>query len=86
MGIFGFAFKLVLSLLQDKKLSLPSFRSLPDTIAQKAAESLAVALEGYEIGGVNAKAQEVFGVGVRHRFFSFWHTGMFRYRVMFFYL
>jgi hypothetical protein len=54
---------------------LPSLRSFPSTIAQKGSESLAVALEGFSLGA-DPKDQEVFCVGVRHVFFSFWHIGI----------
>jgi len=64
----------VLAFAEDKRLILPTLKSLPDTISQKAGESLAVALEGFLDSGVLEKDQEVFCVGVRHRFFSFWHT------------
>jgi hypothetical protein len=63
---------------------LPAYNSLPDTIAQKAAESLAVALNAFDMGGITTDLdQEVFGVGVRHRFFSFWHTGVFYFHFPF---
>jgi hypothetical protein len=65
----------VLAFAEDKKLLLPSFKSFPNTIAQKAAECLAVALDSFGVGGIDTGLdQEVFAIGVRHRFFSFWHA------------
>jgi hypothetical protein len=55
---------------EDKKLYLPTLSSFPNTVAQKAAESLAVAKKNF----ITRKPQEVFGIGVRHRFFTFWHA------------
>jgi len=55
---------------EDKRLVLSTLKSFPDTVAQKAAESLAVASHNYIV----KKPQEVFGIGVRHRYFSFWHA------------
>jgi hypothetical protein len=45
------------------------------SIAQKAAETISVALRNFKQGGMIVdKDQEVFGVAVRHRYFSFYHT------------
>lgn len=49
----------------------------PDTVAQKSGESLAVAISAFNNDGLEVDLdQEVFGIGVRHRYFSFWHTCM----------
>jgi hypothetical protein len=42
--------------------------------AQKVAEAISVALLNYSPSGITSKKdQEVFGVGVRHRYFTFYH-------------
>eukprot|EP00026_Physarum_polycephalum_P003904 Phypoly_transcript_03921.p1 GENE.Phypoly_transcript_03921~~Phypoly_transcript_03921.p1 ORF type:complete len:389 (+),score=59.39 Phypoly_transcript_03921:1101-2267(+) len=62
----------VLGFAEDKRLLFPNLKSLPTTIAQKASECLAVALEGFSLSA-DPKDQEVFCIGVRHLYFSFWH-------------
>jgi len=53
--------------LQDKRFTA-NFRI---GIPQKVAETLAIATMNYQRDGC---AQEVFGIGVRHHYFTFWHT------------
>jgi hypothetical protein len=49
-------------------------KSFPSTVAQKFCESLSSAVHNRRV----SKTQEVYGIGVRHTFFSVWHAGVHR--------
>lgn len=61
-------------LFKDKRLQLPTLKSFPSTVAQKVAEGIATAMNNRGA----SKTQEVFGIGVRHTYFSFWHAGLYQ--------
>jgi len=71
--------------LQDERGSLQAFienkrlrNATPDmytaSISQKTAEALAIATTRYFASGTAGKSQEVFGIGIRHYYFTFWHA------------
>jgi len=59
---------------KDKSYLLNNNTSFVETIAQKAAETIAFGLQNRKAS--SDQSQEVFGLGVRHYYFSFWHAWM----------
>lgn len=59
---------------EDKLFLLDTDTMFIETIAQKAAETIAFGLVNKQL--TSDQAQEVFGVGLRHCYFSFWHSWM----------
>lgn len=58
--------------MQKKRLGHKWETVFADTVAQKAAEALAIATRNFVRG--NERSHEVFGIGIRHFYFTFWHA------------
>lgn len=50
---------------------MPTLTGYSNQVAQCACETICVALNNYNL---REGDQEVFGIGVRHRYFTFWHA------------
>lgn len=60
--------------VEDKSYLLKDNTAFIETVAQKAAEAIVIGL--FNRKASSDQSQEVFGLGLRHRYFSFWHSWM----------
>jgi len=65
---------LVFAWIENKRMQFT--KPFLDTFAQKVAETISVAMNNYNPtgGSPSFQDQEVFGISVRHHFFTFWHA------------